>query len=241
MADLSLTFENLYDEVLKYLGTYNSDSPTATALTDAKFIVNRAYSRFVSYFDWSFLTQSRALETVDGKWMYELPLDFNYMVGQKFVNNDYPSIVQRSSNYIRELRADNIYENYPFYYALQAGNYNVQTGQGWEVWFYPTPDSAYKLQYFCKINPQKLVNDADVPIGGPEMSDCLLELCLAYAEQYKEERKAVHNEVVNDILTPAKLMDSRRRPAYLGNLSDGIVSEPIDSDSVHSGDVLVST
>jgi len=244
MSDLSLTFEELYEEVEKFLGTYSSGSASATDLADAKFIVNRAYSRYCSYWDWTFLSQERTLEIIDGVYKYELPSDFSYFVGHKFTfdaDGSYPDIVERMPLQIKELRSDANYENYPMYYALQAGSYHKSTGQGWEVWFYPIPDSAYTLHYSCKINPQKLVDAGDIPIGGADMSDCLLELCLAYAEQNKDEKMLVHNEVVNSILGPAKVMDSRRRSTQLGNLSDGLRVLDIDGDSVHSGNVIVSS
>lgn len=244
MADLSLTFENLYDEVLKFLGTYNSDSPETTDLADAKFIVNRAYARYVSYYDWTFLSQEKTLETVDGTYKYELPTDFSYLIYPKlaFDSDDaYPEVQQRTPGQIKEFRADTVYENAPSYFALQAGSYTKETGQGWEIWFYPTPDTIYHLQYLCKISPQKLVSDADIPIGGADMSDCLLELCLAYAEAYKDERQAVHSQLVNQILGPAKVMDNRRRSSFLGMFGDVSLRNVIDASEVHHGDVIIST
>jgi len=244
MADLNLTFENLYDEVLKYVGTYNSDSPGTTDLADAKFVVNRAYARFCSYYDWTFLSQEKTLETIDGVYKYELPSEFSYLIYPKLsfdADDGYIEVQQRTPGQIKQFRADGVYESYPMYFALQAGSYYKETGQGWEMWMYPTPNTKYHLQYLCKINPQKLVGDADIPIGGAEMSDCLLELCLAYAEAYKDERQAIHSQVVNQILMPSKMMDARRRSSNLGNL--GVVGgkDMMDISGTHHGDVIVST
>lgn len=242
MADLSLAFSDLYNEVLKFLGTYNSGAPASGDTTDAKFIVNRAYARFVSYFDWTFLTQRRTIETNANQWIYELPSEFGYLVYPYWYYSDddtYPKITQRTPGQIQEYRADNAYSNFPIYFALQAGNYNQFTGQSWELVLYPTPDSTYRLWSFMKINPQKLVNDTDIPIGGADMSDCLLQLCLAYAEEYKDERKAVHSETVNTILGPAKMMDNRRRTSNLGYMGPAPIVD-IGEDR-HSGDVIVSS
>jgi hypothetical protein len=244
MADLSLTFVNLYEQVERFLGTYNSGSAVAAAVTDAKFIVNRAYARYVSYFDWTFLYQEKTLETIDGVYKYTLPSDFSYLVYPKltFDSDDaYAEIQQRTSGQIKQLRSDAVFENAPIYFALQAGAYYKTTGQGWDIWFYPTPDTTYSLQYLCKINPEKLVNDADIPIGGADMSDCLLQLCLAYAEVYKDEGMSVNNQVVTQILEPAKVMDNRRRSSHLGNLGVVSMSDVVDIDSTHRGTVIVSS
>ena len=245
MADLSLSFQELYNEVLKFVGTYNSNSPGVTDLTDAKFIVNRAYARYCTYWDWSFLNQERILLTTAGDYRFSLPPEFSYFVNNvmTFDGDDfYPDVTQRSATEIAALRADVVYQNYPQYFALQPGNYEKGVGQTWDVWMYPTCDAAYLLHYLCKINPQKLVDNADIPIGGPEMADCLLELCLAYAEEYKDERRAVHAEVVNSILGPAKVMDSRRRSGHLGNMrnmSSGWYGG--DYNQVHNGSIIIST
>ncbi len=245
MANLSLSFSELFQEVQKFLGTYASGSATTTDVTDSKFIVNRAYSRFVSYYDWSFLSQEKTLKTNSQQFKYLLPLDFNYLLSNEMTFDDddfYREATQRSTRQIREMRADNVYNNYPLFFALQSGSYTKETGQQWELQFYPTPNSTYLMHYFCKVIPQKLEADADIPIGGPEMSDCLLELCLAYAESYKDEKQAVHNATVSQILAPAKVMDSRRRTAHLGSMiKKDMLWDWSDINNVHNGNVVVSS
>ena len=242
MASLSLVFSDLYTEVEKSLGTYNSGSAAAGDVTDAKFITNRAYARFCSYYDWTFLNQEKNLTTVDGTYRYELPADFSYFILPRLTyagDDAYAPVEQRSTSQIMNMRAESVYENYPMYFALQAGSYHKESGQTWDVLVYPTADTSYTLTYYCKINPLKLENDADIPIGGPETSDCLLELCLAYASAYKDDKRSVHSEIVNEVLGPAKMMDSRRRTNTLGSLNVG--SGVIDFNEVHHGNVLIST
>lgn len=244
MTDLSLTFINLYEEVEKFLGTYNSGSASAAAVTDAKFVVNRAYARYTSYFDWTFLYQERTLETIDGVYKYSLPSDFGYLTYPKFVfdNNDgYSEIHQRTSGQIKNYRSGSVYESVPIYFALQAGTYYKETGQGWDVWFYPTPDTKYHLQYSCKVTPEKLVNDTDIPVGGADMSDCLLQLCLAYAESYKDESQGVNNQTLTQILGPAKTMDNKRRSSHLGTLARYSMDDYMDVTDPHRGNVIVSS
>ncbi len=70
MANLSLTFAELKTEIEKFLGTYNSGSPSSNSVTDAAFIVNRAYARYMSYYDWYLLYQRKVLDKVSGIYLY---------------------------------------------------------------------------------------------------------------------------------------------------------------------------
>lgn len=244
MASLSLTFAELQTEIEKYLGTYNSGSPGTADVTDAKMICNRSYARFVSYYDWCFLYQKRTIDTAHGQYVYELPSDFSYLTNNYLyfdADDGYPSIAQRSVGQIIECRSDVNYESTPLYFAVQAGNYTKETGQAWELILYPTPDSIYTLTYYAKINPEKLVSDGDIPIGGSDMSECLLELCLSYAETYKEEGKMVaFTQQVQQILGPAKMIDNKRRPKQLGTLNTGS-SMFMNVETPHGGDIIISS
>lgn len=241
MASLVLSFAELVDEVLKFTGEYNNDSPSADALRDAKIIVNRAYTKCINYYDWTFLRQLGTLTTQDGKHKYVLPGNFSYFIKDEFKfdsSTGYLPTQARSVEQIIAFRADNTYESFPQYHALLPGDYYKESGQMWNILFYPTPDTAYKLHYYYKINPDKLINDSDLPIGGVEISECLMELCLAYAEVYKDDKRAVHNEIVDGILGAVKAVDSRRRASHLGGINRYMPSRDYEGSQ---GNVIVSS
>jgi len=235
MAHLILTFEDLYNEVLKFIGQYKSGSPETGDLADAKFIVNRAYARFVGWTDWTFLYRWDKLLTKDGEWQYELKADFSYLVNDKFffdADETYAPTESRSPADIITLRSDNEWESWPQNHAIVAGRYDKEAGQRWQVWFYPTADTTYTLWYFYRVMPQKLENTTDVPIGGSEASDAVLQLSLAYAEAYKEEKQDVQSAKVGEILGPLKRLDDRRRPSCLGNMDGLKIALRINKQSV---------
>jgi len=220
-TSLQLDFSDLYEEVEKYLGTYAAGSASAGDVTDAKFIVNRAYLRLLNAHDWTFLRRYASLITEDGKDVYDLPSDFGYMIEDRFTFSDDDSYIwteSRPLNWLRNRRSSLSWSNYPQYHAVHPGSYTKEAGQRWQVMFYPTPDSAYTLRYVYRAYPEKLVNDTDLPAGGPEASDVLLEACLAYAEAYKDETQAVHESKVQQIIAPLVDIDARRRPKVLGSL-----------------------
>ena len=73
MATLALTYSDLYDRVAKFLGTYGSAGPAGDNLTDAKAIVNDAYTKFITARKWTFLKPSDTLGLMTNQYVYEMP------------------------------------------------------------------------------------------------------------------------------------------------------------------------
>lgn len=223
MASLIFTFQDLYNEVAKFLGTYGSSGPSGTDLTDAKDIVNNGYRAFIQASDWSFLKPEMELATQSGDWKYDLPEDFgSLLAGFQFDDDDgYPPLEERSVEWIRDQRATNTFTSWPEYYALRTISLDKNIGTKWELMLYPTPDAAYTLHYRYKAVPTKLESDDDIPVGGPELSLLLREFCLAQAETDKDEKVGVHNQKLSMMLNQAKQIDKRRNPHNLGFNGNG--------------------
>ncbi|MHC4891454.1 MAG: phage adaptor protein [Planctomycetota bacterium] len=223
MATLQLTFSELYNAVSKFLGTYGSSGPSGTDLTDAKDAVHGGYRRFLNAYNWSFLRPYQTLTTVSGTWIYELPSDFSGIIGTfQFSDDDaYPPLEERSVDIVMDSRTVNDSTTYPEIYAIRPGKYSKETGQTWEVLFYPAPDAAYTLNYRYNIMPEKLSDDNDLHIGGPEVSECLKAFCLAKAELEKDEVSGVQEGEAIKLLSEAITQDNFKRPKTLGYNSDG--------------------
>jgi len=239
MSSLVLTFKDMYEEVLKFLGNYNSGSPSASDLSDAKFLVNRAYSRLCSSYDWSFLKPFGTLLLESGKWKYTLPADFSYMTGP-WLTFDQGDAFRRTqelpADALLERRSSSVYASYPLYHAVVPTTYAKEVGTGWEIWIYPNPNSEYSMHYRYKMMPQKLEGDDDLPAGGPEISEPLLELSLAIAEADKDEAPGVHDSKVSLILADAVELDKRRKSHYLGNWGEERITGrtvPIEGTLTH--------
>jgi hypothetical protein len=224
MANLILTFSDLYNKVSKFLGTYGSSGVTGTDLTDAKEIVNDAYRRFlIANPCWSFLSRDTTLTTVNGTSVYQLPPDFLELkrIFQFGANANYPLLEETSSQQIDDWRNLNDISSYPSFFAIGVGEYTKETGQIWEVTFYPKPDAAYTLSYSYKMSPAKMEDDDDIPIGGLEYSDCIRQLCLAEAESNMEENSGVQEQKAAIALQLSLLNDKRKAPHNLGYNGDG--------------------
>lgn len=191
MASLALTFQEMYLRVQKFLGTHGtSGATTGTAAdVDSKDYVNKAYRRLIVTYKWTFLIGYTSLSTAQGKLTYELPLGYRGL-RTPFTFTDvvgYPPPTSRTVDEIMEMQNYGVFNSWPQYYAIRAGQYTKELGQRFEVMFWPTPDSIYDLFYSYHIMPQKLENDADIPMGGPEFAECLQQMALGVAEEEKDE------------------------------------------------------
>ena len=233
MASLQLSFVDLYNAVAKYAGTYGASGASGNDLTEAKDMVNAAYRRLLLAHNWTFLTPTRQISTVSGTWQYELPADFVRIKSTfRYSSADAsPPLRERLYEQIEEFRAVTDTTGYPTYYAIVAGEHTAQTGQKWIVTFFPTPDAAYTLYYSPEIWPAKMVNDSDLHIGGPDVSEALKELAIAQAEAELDELSAeqsVHEKKAGMLLMQARAKDNERRAHNLGYNNDENMGGVID-------------
>jgi hypothetical protein len=231
MADLVLSFSDVYTKVSEFLGL--GSSPSGDDLTNVKNITYRGYRRFLFPVDpitgkayvWSFRAKTSKLITTGDQWEYELPDDFAYFtISPTFAAGDnYPNPDERSVSQIYSLRTADNTTSYPEYYALRMGDYDPQIGQVYEIVFWPTPDAAYTYTYEYIMEPEKPSNDDDVFIGGATASECILEMALAVAELQEDDTVGIHTQTAIGLLNQLIAEDKKRTPKGLGlNLDPSI-------------------
>ena len=150
MAELTLAFSDYYTHVSEFLGL--GSSPAGTNLTKVKDIVYRGYRRFLyptvrdprtgkkAPHHWSFLQRYYSIVTEANKWKYALPEDFGrILTDPEFsANKGYNTLMKRNSEFILKQRNTLDYSSYPWYYAINNSEYDVEIGTTWEMW--PTLD-----------------------------------------------------------------------------------------------------
>lgn len=226
MALMQYTYQDLYNRVSKFLGTYGDSGPTGNDLQDAKDFVEEGYQEFLSPPDgyvWSFLKKYTTLTTESGKFNYYLPQDYNSLIIPfRFTDQaGYPPVEERSENEIMEMRNYNNISSFPQYFAIRTADYTPEAGQRQEVIFWPEPDSEHILYYQYKFNVPELSNDSDLPVGGPQMASCLLKMCLAAAEGESDEELSTQVNRANLALIKAISEDKNREPRRLGYNANG--------------------
>ena len=244
MSDLKLTFDDVAVKTSEFLGT------GGTATTKSKDITYRGYRNFLFPINaesgelhrWSFLRKYDTLVTVGSQWKYALPSDFAN-VEVKFIHDSqsgYPSITKLSADAIMQKRVFADLSSYPEYFAIVAGNYTKETGQGYEVWFYGTPNGQYIIPYWYIIEPEKPTETTDVFVGGILASEAILECALAVAETQEEDRPGHHVQLAEAMVQKLIKADKSTIADILGKMytPSGLVRgrflETIDEDDVYT-------
>jgi hypothetical protein len=202
MASLQLQFDEIYKRVSEFLGW--GSSPTGTDLTNAKAVVHRGYRRFIYPINaqtgkthtWSFLVKHAVLNTDSGEWVYSLPADFSRIVipfGHE-VDSGYPRMQGVSLRQITQMRAGVDSTSFPHFYAIKNALYVKEIGTTYEVVFFETPNTNYRLNYAYVFRPIELSATTDLFVGGDFASEAILENCLAVAELEYDDTLGIHSQ-----------------------------------------------
>lgn len=254
MATLTYTFKELYTKVSRFLGT--GTTPTGQALLDAQDIVNRAYRRFVypvvlvgqnpRLHQWSFLQKTSKFTVTAGVSTYAMPLDFgDILTPFTYVEQDRSLVTQlKSISESMMLQYFSFHENQgePLYYCIRERPYTVSTEQTHELLIYPFPNGDYTYAYSYNVNPPRLANDGDLPIGGAECAETIMQMCLSAAELEQDEVSGVQETKAKELLLMAVQADKERTaPSTVGMNTDQSVSDWIRfPGKFHTGDPLLN-
>ena len=158
---------------------------------------------------WSFAEQFETLTTVADDFDYALPANFGSIVGDLTFTEGkgYGPIKQTSAQAILRQRQVSSRTGVPEYFATR---WLVQTSgllQRQEILFYPVPDDVYVLTYSYAVLAPKLSKLNPYPLGGPRMSQLMIEACKAVGEQVKDGQRGDQWGVFREALLSAIQMD----------------------------------
>lgn len=212
-----------YDDFLllcsEYIG-YGSDPDLWTTQQRAELDrrVQEAY-RYVMYpatipgdrvsHVWTFLQQVTTLTTVADDYDYTMPADFGSMRG-KFTyaeGSGYGAVAPTSEQIIREARAFATVTGRPRASALRWRAQTAGLNQRQEVLLHPTPDAAYVLTYPYAVLVSKLSKINPYPLGGPRMSQLVVEAVKAVGEAVKNGARGDQWGVFREEMLSAVAMD----------------------------------
>ena len=233
MANLRLTYQNIYDRVSHFLGlTPEGTTPTGTDLTTCEDICQRGLRQFLypidsrtgEYWEWSFLRPSYTMTLLDGTWRYQLPEDFSSIITDPVYSEDdgFKQMAKTTPDNIANLMAAGAVDYAPYYYAIVTSDYDPEIGEFEEIMFYPKPDSTYRVQFYYKSDPTK-ASDADAFLpGGVKSTEAILENCLAVAESQEDEVLGIHTQLAGKLTQDLIIIDSKKDAdnMVIGNLYD---------------------
>lgn len=97
------------------------------------------------------------------------------------------AIVDEAS--LRQLQKTSPADGLPKYAAIRPRRTDGDASQGWEVVFYPTPNSTETLYYRYTIAPPPISDDRKWPYGGKQHAETILQSCLAIAEERETKQR----------------------------------------------------
>jgi hypothetical protein len=83
--------------------------------------------------------------------------------------------------------------------------------------FYPVPDAVYVVRCPMILRPIMIDSTNQYPVGGEQLSQLILEACLAAAEHNFDDTEAIHEKRFLELL-PREIMTDQERssPTSLG-------------------------
>lgn len=242
-SSLSRAYEDLIEEVGSFLGygrgVNAGDREWTTDETNrinscvksglAQFYVPPPFDGQESPYDWSFLHPVGTLTLPQGQTTVPLPEDFGGFEGQISLTST-SSQVFYPVNLIGEGQVRQLYSTYPSRTgrpecaALQPvkGTSNL-AGQRFNLYFFPTPDAAYTVQFNYYVLPDYLSGAFPYAYGGAAHAETILESCLSIAEQRLDDAATVHTMKFKERLKASVGWDRKNKPQTLGpnrDLSD---------------------
>jgi len=222
---LSITYTELQERVARYLGLASSGWRDDETL-DVEAIISSGVRQFywppgvqpptqdpkkpapvvTRPYEWSFLRQAGALTLDAGTATYDLPSNFNLLVG-KFTCAGIRPIKLVDEGYMRALQGRSTAAGAPVYAAIADGTFDATLGSAKQVSFAPTPDKTYSLGYRYSIVPDAISEVNLYPLGGAEHGETILQSCLAMAELKLHDQQGPHYQRFMERLSASMRLD----------------------------------
>jgi hypothetical protein len=141
---------------------------------------------------WSFLEQTTTVVTTSGTYNYTFPTDYGSFVGRFMIwpsGEGYDPPYRTNDTEILMLRQHQTTSGRPQCFATRWLAQTRGSNQRQELILWPTPDATYTLTYRYAVLTGPLGTDNPYPLGGPRMSQLLLEACRAIGEYKKNGQR----------------------------------------------------
>lgn len=228
MNSLELTYRDYIIRVAEFLGiAYYGDNGDEAAQkpTDAhdldrcKRIVNDGWRAFVnSRANWNWLTPKFTITFQVNHYEYDMPPGFYGNIVEWPVYDDDQSGVrwlERSTPArLRELHAEAVTTAHPSICAFEP--YQLATGQTrWRMLVWPRASRVETVSGRCRLYPNGLEEDSDVPNCGPLFSEAVLASIMSEAERDIDDTIGIHFQRFQVAMAKAVENDKQLAPRRL--------------------------
>jgi hypothetical protein len=124
---------------------------------------------------------------------------------------------------IRELRASSRTTGDPSVCAIRSLRNSLADSTNnvrWEVMFYPTPTTRYKVYSRGRIYPDQLSATTDVTVCGYQHDEAVMACAYAEAELHRDGIRGSQNQAAEEAIRRAIFIDQSASPRRLGDYGD---------------------
>lgn len=232
MADMRWKYSDVFTKVSEFLGI--GSSPTGTDLTKCKDIVRRGYLKFLmpikpgdrEIYIWTWLRIPWKLNLEPNKWVYPVPLDFDRFYRKLEYDEEQRaiSIDKVSEASIMRNRSNLIYTSYPTDYAIRTAKFDKAAGSVKEMIVYPTPTARSVINSTYVFTPDLPEKDTDYFIGNAQESECILQCCIAIAENQEDEVIGIQTQKAVEMVQTLIKKDMGTAPDSVGSMHNNVDS-----------------
>lgn len=188
--------------------------------------------------EWSFLRPTEKIYTVADQMWLDLPAGYAMMNGPL----QYPPsasvigpIIQIvTENIIHEHNQPGTFDGNPRLAAVRVKNPDAG-GTRFELIFWPTPDDEYELILRYKANPDLLRSDDDVPLGGQQHAQTIIEACMAAAE-ISRGAEGIHAKLFAERLAASVRRDQQNSAPQTLGVGRDTSDRPMDPYGIDNHD-----
>jgi len=171
--------------------------------------------------EWSFLRPTASLFSNSNTYIYDLPPGFVSIDGPLTLapaaGYMYPPIEVVGEHQIRVRLQASEAAGRPRLAAVRLKPIDPAGGTHWEILLWPPPDNTYQLTYRYNVNPAMIPDEANLPYGGQQHAQTIIEACLAAAEEQGETIEGAHGQLFVQALIASVSLDRRTgSPEKLG-------------------------
>jgi hypothetical protein len=204
---LAASYDSLRREIGRFLGYRPSTSDwSSTETQNVADILDGGLRRFywpTPPHAWSFLSPNATLPVNSSAFVYQLPDDFSDISSKGFafsVGAKKARVSRVSEEAIKALRSQANRTGEPQFFCVTSRANLVSNESRYDVWFYPTPDASYSLEYSYSVIPDSLSTSNTAPLGGARHSETITEACLAEAERKLGDEDGIHEKRFRELL-----------------------------------------
>jgi len=173
--------------------------------------------------------------TADGD--YYLPANFGAMLSERLIYQPaqgYPAIRRTTPGDIRQRRSLGSSSGTPRLYAVEKRAFTSTEGDRWNLMAFPAPATVKLVNFRCRLEPTKMADDGEYPLGGQIHAATIRQFCFAAVEAEKTHASGGdEHKTAEKLLLVSIDRDGEQQSQVLGPMLDPSNARPVPDDPTY--------